>query len=443
VRSRWTRRLALLAAVPAALLAALPAGAARAQQAQQAQQAYALPPTSAQCRADSGGDCLDPRRLLAAYGVDRLHARGVTGAGQSICVLDSFGSPTISADVDTFSRVARLPRADLRVFAPAGRVAPYDGSPDRAGWAAETSLDVEWAHAVAPRARIVLLVTPTAETEGIAGFPEMARALRFAVDHDLCDVVSMSFGAAEPTFAAPAQVLALRQAMLVPAARRGVTLVASSGDTGATDYRLDGRSLYGTPVGSWPSGDPLVTSVGGTLLRLDAAGRRTARDSAWGGRAGSGAGGGALSALFGRPAFQDGVRSVVGSRRGTPDVAMVAAPESGLVTVESFQGGSRWRVEAGTSAAAPVFAGMVALADQVAGRRAGWLDPLLYGPLRTPGAGLVDVRAGRNDLVSGDGRAPTVRGAAAGPGFDLATGLGTLDAARFVPALAHQVRMRR
>jgi len=412
--------------------------------------AYASPPTAAQCRRDADTDCYTPAQIARAYGTDRLNAAGTTGAGRTICIVDSFGSPTVREDLAAFSAAFGLPDAPLTVVAPAGAVPPYDGSRDRAGWAAETSLDVQWAHALAPEAAIVLIVTPTSETEGIAGFPEIARAVRFAVTHYPCDVLSQSFGATEPTFDSKAQVLALRDEMYKPAVRRGVTLLAAAGDTGPTDYRRDGVHLYGTPVDSWPSSDPLVTSVGGTRLRLTAAGERQAPDTSWGGVAGSDAGGGGLSALFSRPRWQDRVGAVVGARRGTPDVALVAAPQSGLVTYEGFApaaGNGPWHVEAGTSAATPVFAGIVALACQAAGRRVGWLNPLLYGPLSRPGAGLVDVTAGRTDIIGhayGDGTPPlTVQGHPATAGYDLATGLGTVDAARLVPALATLAAVRR
>lgn len=413
------------------------------------------PPTPAQCRDRTGSTCYGPRQLLAAYGVTDLQAAGIDGRGRTICVLDSFGSPTVHQDLHEFSRAYGLPDARLTVVAPAGRVPAYDGSAERAGWAGETSLDVQWAHAFAPRAAIRLIVTPTAETEGLAGFPEMATALASEIGHDRCDVVSMSFGATEPTFDTPRQILQLRQRMFVPAARRGVTLVAASGDAGATDFRKDGR-LYRSRVDSWPSTDPLVTSVGGTRVQVDDAGRRTSPDVAWGG--GSGAGGGGQSAVFPRPSWQDPVRSLVGTRRGTPDLAMLAAPETGVVVRETFDRQRTaalgpWAVEGGTSAATPMFAGIVALADQRAGRRVGQLGPLLYGPLqRGPGGaagnGIVDVRAGRTDVTDHaepDGSLVSVRGHTARLGYDLATGLGTVDAAKLVPALsaAAQAGMRR
>ena len=354
-------------------------------------------------------------------------------------------------DLDAFSTAYGLPKAQLTVVAPAGKVPPYDGSAERAGWAGETSLDVQWAHAFAPRAAIRLIVTPTAETEGIDGFPEMAMALSHEIAADRCDVVSMSFGATEQTFDRPAQLLGVRQRMLAPAAAKRVTLLAASGDSGATDYRRDGR-LYRSQVNSWPSADPLVTSVGGTRVQLDDAGRRTSPDVAWGGD-GGGAGGGGTSSVFARPAWQDPVKGLVGTHRGTPDLSMDAAPESGVVVRETYDARrvaalGPWAVEGGTSAATPMLAGIVAMADQRAARRLGQLGPLLYGPmLRGPGGaagnGIVDVRHGRTDVtdhVEPDGSLVDVRGHTALLGYDLATGLGTVDAARFVPALVAKAR---
>ena len=126
---------------------------------------------------------------------------------------------------------------------------------------------------MAPGANILLVETPVAETEGVTGFPEIVAAENYVINHHLADVISQSFGATENTFPSKQSLLDLRSAF-VNAARHGVTVLASSGDTGVTNYNLDGSALYPTPVNSWPSSDPLVTSIGGTQLHLDAAGNR-------------------------------------------------------------------------------------------------------------------------------------------------------------------------
>jgi hypothetical protein len=113
-------------------------------------------------------------------------------------------------------------------------------------------------------------------------------------------------------------------------------VVAGSGDAGATNFESDGATLYPFRVNSWPSSDPLVTSVGGTMLDLDNNGNRLAPDAVW--DDGFGAGGGGESAVFGRPLFQDGVASVVGSDRGTPDISMTAAVNGAAWIYGSFLG---------------------------------------------------------------------------------------------------------
>ena len=146
------------------------------------------------------------------------------------------------------------------------------------GWADETTLDVEYAHSIAPGARIVLVETPVAETEGVTGFPEMMNAEKALIDRGVGDVISQSFGATENTFPGFDQgnyssLLNLRYAFTDAVAHR-VTVLAASGDAGATDDELDGVTLYPQRVNSWPSADPLVTSVGGAQLYLDNAGHR-------------------------------------------------------------------------------------------------------------------------------------------------------------------------
>jgi subtilase family serine protease len=200
-------------------------------------------------------------------------------------------------------------------------------------------------------------------------------------------------------------------------------------------------------VNSWPSSDPLVTSVGGTRLDLDAAGNRRSPDTAWTDVDGDGATGGGVSSIFERPDFQDRVRNVVGEWRGTPDISMNAAIDGAVVFYYSFanpqasRGG--WHLVGGTSEAAPLFAGVVAIADQVAGHRLGLLNDRLYALAHRQRSGIVGVVGGNNSLsfcqAACTTAAPvmiTVKGYDSVAGFNLATGLGTIDAARFVRALA-------
>jgi subtilase family serine protease len=288
---------------------------------------------------------------------------------------------------------------------------------------------------MAPGANILVVETPVTETEGVQGFPEIVQAENFVIDHGLGDVISQSFGATEPTFPSPDSIRALRSAF-ENARRHHVTVLAASGDQGATDLQLNLVDKFTTRVNSWPSSDPLVTSVGGTQLTLDDAGNRLAPDLAWNDFAG--AGGGGVSSVFPRPSFQARERSIVEGHRGTPDVSLSAAIKGAAIIYASF-GPSLpgYSLIAGTSEAAPLFAGIVAMADQLASRRLGWINPRLYRLKQ----GIVDITQGNNTFgpfTNTDGKTYTVTGYSAGPGYDLASGLGTIDAAAFVPALARR-----
>jgi subtilase family serine protease len=310
------------------------------------------------------------------------------------------------------------------------------------GWADETTLDVEWSHVFAPGAKILLEETPIAETEGVQGFPEMMKAENFVIDHHLGDVISQSFGATEQTFPSKQSLLDLRSAFK-NAAAHGVTVLGSSGDAGATDAQFNGSDLYTMPVNSWPSADPLVTSVGGTMLTLDATGNRLSPDVVWNdlNTVGGGAGGGGVSTVFPRPSFQRDVRNVTGNHRGTPDISLSAAVDGAVVLYFTFQPGREgYHLVGGTSEASPEFAGVVAMAAQLAHHGLGNINSSLYQLAEFHSfGGIVDVTQGNNTFgpfTNSDGTTHTVQGFTATPGYDLASGNGTIDAARFVPALA-------
>jgi subtilase family serine protease len=266
----------------------------------------------------------------------------------------------------------------------------------------------------------------------------MMNAEQTLINKGIGDVISQSFGATENTFPGFDQgnfssLLNLRYAFK-DALRHHVTVLGASGDAGATDYESDGATLYPMRVNSWPSSDPLVTSVGGSQLYLDNAGNQLKPDSVWNDP--YGAGGGGMSAVFSRPSYQGPVNGVTGKHRGTPDISMSAAVDGGCWVYWSFPGASApgWEIIGGTSEASPIFSGIVALADQVAGHRLGLINPALYhlGQLSQHGdhqTGLVDITTGNNSFAG-------VTGFDAVPGYDLASGWGTIDAAKFVPALA-------
>ena len=202
----------------------------------------------------------------------------------------------------------------------------------------------------------------------------------------------------------------------------------------------------------WPGTDPLITNVSGTQLHLNAAGNRTSPDTVWNDTFnkavqryfdGSPAptatgGGGGESIFFSRPPWQSSVKSVVGTHRGVPDITMSASCAAQVVVYVSFPGTKPgWSIICGTSEATPEFAGIVAIADQYAGHRLGLLNPALYALSASHAPGLVDVTEGNNSVrFKQDGTWYDVTGFDAGPGYDLASGVGTVDAAKLVPELA-------
>ena len=161
-----------------------------------------------------GISCYGPTQLQTAYDLKPLYAKGLNGKGKTIVIVDSFGSPTIADDVHQFDSDFGLPDPpSLKVIQPAGPVPPFDATnDDMTGWAFETTLDVEYAHAIAPGANILLVETPVSETEGVTGFPEIVKAENYVIDHNLGDVITQSFGATEETFPNKAAIFGLRSA---------------------------------------------------------------------------------------------------------------------------------------------------------------------------------------------------------------------------------------
>jgi subtilase family serine protease len=419
--------------------------------------AHANPPTTAECEQQEGIACYVPAQVRHAYNLYSLYQQGIDGAGQTIVIVDSFGSPTVGRDLTIFDRAFGLPAPpSLRIIQPAGVVPPYNTSSDRVGWAGETELDVEYSHVVAPDANILLVETPTSENEGTSGFPQIEDAEIYVINNHLGGVISQSFSATENSFSSAQALFNLRRAY-TDAAKNGndVTVLAASGDSGAADVGPDGSTYYDFPVTSWPDSDPLVTGVGGTQLHLNGTGVRISPDSAWNdtysvvtnryieGDNGPNplAGGGGKSIMFERPSYQSGVARVVGLQRGVPDISMSAACNGAVDMYQSFAGQpAGWYPTCGTSEATPLFAGIVALADQVAGHPLGLINPALYAMSAARAPGLVDITRGNNTVsFTQHGKFTTVRGWRAAPGYDLATGLGTVDAAKFVPELVQYV----
>ena len=410
------------------------------------------PSTTAECEQAIGIACYDPAQIQQAYNLRTLYSRGITGKGATIVVIDPYGSPTIGSDLRTFDRVEGVPNPpSLRIIRPAGKVPAFNpNNANMVGWASETTLDVEYAHAIAPGARILLVETPGGGKTGTVSMDQIVTAEKYVVRHHLGSVISQSFVATEQAIGSAA-ISSLRSAY--QAAFSGhVTVLAGSGDSGATGVGSNQQSYYTHRVTSWPASDPLVTAVGGTRLNLDASGNRSSADTVWNDtysrtanqlvNANNGpnplAAGGGMSVVFGRPSYQNGVRGVVGSHRGVPDISMSAACTGAVNVYQSFGGQPPgWYALCGTSEATPMFAGIVALADQMAGHPLGLINPALYKMASEHSRGIVSVRSG-NTTVSfrQGGRSHTVHGFGARAGYNLAAGLGTVNGRYFVPELA-------
>ncbi len=397
------------------------------------------PPTStaiAVCPTSPGADCRTPYDLRVAYSVQSLLERGFTGKGQTIVDIVSYGSPTLQQDMDTFDQQFGLPPITIKVLSPLG-TQPTDqpATKDLAGWAGETTLDVQIIHAIAPDAGIVVLTSPVNETEGTIGLPQFLQLEQYAISHHLGTIISQSFGASEVTLnnADGKQEIQKWDTFFKQATtQQGITFFASSGDNGATDYaNLQATQLYSKRTTSFPTDDPWVTSVGGTSLQRNGTGFQ---ETAWNTN-GAAASGGGFSIFFPRPSYQmtllASVQDQLSNQRGVPDIAGDADPSTGLA-IYSSDGG--WTLGGGTSASAPLWAAFMAIANQMAGHPLGFINPTLY-KLAASSAYTQDF----NDITTGDNSIKNdqvqVQGYPAVTGWDPVTGLGTPVLDKLLPDL--------
>jgi subtilase family serine protease len=292
------------------------------------------PLTTQQCQRSFGIDCYNPAQLQQAYNLTSLYSGGVTGKGVTIVIVDPFGSPTIASDLRTFDSAESIPNPpSLRIIRPAGRVPAFNpANSAMTGWASETTLDVEYAHTIAPGANILLVETPGSGNAQGVSMTQVTSAEKYVIAHGLGNVISQSFVASEQAIG-NAGIQSLRGAY-IDAYDHHVTVVSGSGDTGAAGFESNGSSYYSYAVAGWPASDPLVTAVGGTRLNLDASGNRNGADTAWNDTYSSTAnqlvngnngpnplaGGGGKSVIFGRPSYQNTVSAVTGAHRGIPDI---------------------------------------------------------------------------------------------------------------------------
>ncbi|HXY41718.1 MAG TPA: S53 family peptidase [Vicinamibacteria bacterium] len=419
-----------------------------------------------------------PSEIQKAYSLDTLYKAGLNGHGQTVAIVDAFGSITIQQDVATFSALMGLPPADLTVL---GTPTETDFSGSRnSSWADETTLDVEWVHAIAPGAKIVLVVAADNSLDNlIAGNIEAASIPGVSV-------ISNSWGSIE--LATDPELRQAVDGVFQVIGATGIGINFSSGDSGDEAVNL------GVADVDWPSSSPWVTSIGGVSLSLRSS-NEIAFQTAWGNNltliagpesAGSPpldpvanegfifGGGGGVSDVYPKPSFQ---RRLPGDRRRVPDISWLADPYTGVEIIVTGDAALDQFIEVigGTSLSCPMFSGLWAIAAQRAGHKLGQAAAAIYD-LPPPAITDVDAVGSRNN-VSGIihdsvGDSPEVASDLAAPlqnlpafysalyqspfstrwftltfgtdstlqpqnGHDLATGLGTPNAPFFVHALAH------
>ena len=399
-------------------------------------------PSQANCVKYGYYHCLTPGQVEDAYNLPPLYARGVTGKGETIVIVDSFGSPTIKHDLAVFDQQFKLPAPpSFRIITPSGVIPKWNSSDsDMTGWGGETTLDVEYAHTIAPGANILLVETPVSETEGVTGFPQIVKAENYVLKNHLGDVISQSFSATEQTFAGLRQIDQdnLRSAYITAAAEKhGPTVLAASGDSGVADVELNGTTYYTHRVTSWPDSDPLVTGVGGTELVAGKHGTFTsvAWNDTYNKHLGDGtvpyATGGGLSVLFDRPVLPERGQER-GRRRprcpGRVDERLLQRPGVHVPELPAGRHPAGWYPSCGTSEATPEFAGIVALADQVAGHALGVINPTLYKLSAEKAPGVVPVTSGNNTVTFVQNKKTyTIKGFPARAGDSLDDGVGTVN----------------
>ncbi len=390
------------------------------------------PPTDQQCRQKTGRPCYSPQEIRKAYNIDPVLNAGYTGKGESIVIIDSFGSPTIQNDLKIFDAGFGLPDPpSFKEYAPLGKIKFNPNDSTMVGWAAETTLDVEWSHAVAPDANIVLMTSPVAETQGDMGMPEFLYLEQYALKHHLGNIISQSWATTENTlFSHPGgkQILKNFEAFYQQADAQGFTIFGSSGDSGVANPDVNGR-IYPFPTVNFPASSPYITAVGGTNLMASIHGQYQS-ETGW-----SGSGGG-ISQFFPEPAYQQAYlpssdQQLLNGFRGLPDIAYNASGATPVLVYLSFiPGGAGWYTIAGTSEGSPQWAGIIADGNQWAGRPLGFINTALY----QIGAGKAGATS-YHDILTGNNSSQGIQGYNCGPGWDPVTGEGTPDVSKLLQQL--------
>ena len=370
------------------------------------------------------------------YNIGNLWLNGIDGTGTTVAVIEGWDDPGIAAFIHIRDVRYGLPDPVIQTIypsgplpaqCPAGMVALGSyGSCD--AWVGELRLDVLAVHLIAPYAKIVISATPadseiTDDPASNVAPPEMMHALEYISANHIANAISISDGTGEGTYSFGNAQIHANDPGPLSAAAAGIPVLNATGDCGvvqnlAVANAQCGNTSAGPQTATWDD-SPWVTAVGGTVPNVSKTdGSKLGPDPIWhvGGIFSEGAG---FSAVFPRPAYQDGVAPITGSPwRSVPDITMDA--------------------QQGTSESAPMMAGVLALATQLNhGHNVGPINPVLYNVLgpQGPAAGISDVVSGNNSVIDPNTGNVLVQGFTAGAGFDVASGWGTIDASKFVPAL--------
>jgi subtilase family serine protease len=412
-----------------------------------------------------------PGEMQTAYNMTPLYAAGWDGSGETVVITDAFGSATIREDAEAFSQIYGLPDLTPENFQVLRAPGAFH-NPGDPGWDTETTLDVEWVHAIAPKANIVLVIGPTNHSD-------LDEAINWAVIHHLGNTISNSWSTLEG-FANP-KVFDRVNRILQVAAAKGVDVNFATGDAGDEVVRAGFLTV------DFPASSPFATGIGGTSLALNPD-NTIMFQTGWGNNLtrvadtidlGSppmvpplhlgfqGGAGGGSSLFYPKPSFQSGIP---GSTRQVPDIAMLADPFTGAEFIQTFDGQLSVGVVGGTSLATPMFSAIMAIAAQKAGHPLGQAAPLVYN--LPPGAVSDIVPVGSADnvtgVINGDPQSAdslaeplentttyfsalynspfstrwfvitfgTDSSLVTAPGWDNVTGVGTPDGVNFVNALA-------
>jgi subtilase family serine protease len=371
------------------------------------------------------------------YNIGTLWREGLDGTGTTVAVIEGWDDPQVGTVVHQFDQEYGLPDPDIQTIYPSGPL-PAQCPPGMVAlgsygsceaWAGELELDVLSAHLMAPYAKIVISATPadseiTDDAASQVAPPEMMRALEYVADHHLADAMSISDGTGETSYSNGKAEVTAQDPGLLAAAAAGIPVTVATGDCGVVQNLPQASAQCGnvtaTPETSTWDDSPWTTALGGSVPNIDSkTGQRLGSDPVW--QDGVYSENAGYSLIYSRPDYQNRVAAITGSAmRSIPDITMDA--------------------QDGTSEAAPLFAGILALAAQLNHGPVGPVNQALYGLLGPRGAqaGIADVRTGSDSVTNREKQ--LIPGFAAGNGFDVATGWGTIDASRFVPALVGAVR---